>query len=212
MGSTDARMTTPGRTQSPIDPAATRREAARVLGALFIAGGIFALLFLVVVQPESANKPALTATGVVAAVIGTFVLLAGARMPVWTIRAAVAAGTGMIGISFALGGNESHAFEILFVWPVVYSAFFFRRWVMGAQVALVAVVYIAALLAQPFQRDGFLAIWLFTIAGFVVAAALVSQLIQQRRELERSREHLAALVEAATDPIIGTSPAGVIES
>jgi len=129
-----------------------------------------------------------------------------------TIQVVVAAETSPIGFSFVLGGAESHAFEVLFVWPVVYSAFFLSRWELGAQVTLVAAVYAAALIAQPVERDGFLAVWLFTMAGLVVAAAFISQLIQQRRELERPRQHLAALVEAATDPIIGTSPAGVVES
>ena len=92
MRSTDARMTTPGRIRSPLESVATRREAARVLGGLFIAGGVFALLFLAVIQPESADEPALAATGIAALVAGTVVLFSGAWMPAWTIQVAAAGG------------------------------------------------------------------------------------------------------------------------
>ena len=200
------------RTRSPIEASATRHQAVRVMGTLWIVGAILGALFLLLPHPEQADEIAMAVLIGIASLGGALILVAGARLPRWLIHAGVAAGTALISLSIFASGDPSTGMALMLVWPVVYSAYFFRARELYAQLVFVGLAYGAVLVAHPQGDDEYLTPWLTGIAGLVVAGVLVSHLIRQRRETERAMQHLAALVEASTEAIIGTSLAGTVVS
>ena len=201
------------RTPSPLEAAGARRQAVRVLGTLWILGGALGALFLALPHPEEADEMAMLVLIAVALVGGLLFLLIGQRLPRFLIHAAVAVGTAVLALSIFVSGDVTSSTVLLFVWPVVFSAYFFRTRELAFQLAVVGATYGAVLIAHP-QRgsEGIVSPWLTGIAGLTVAAALMAHLTRQPREAEGARQHLAELVEASSEPIIGTSTTGVIES
>ncbi len=200
------------RTPSPLDATATRRQAVRIVATLYIAGALLGALFLVLPHSELADETAIGVLVAVAVVVGAVFFIAGARVPSSLIHGAAVLGTALIGLSIFVSGDASTGNALLFVWPVVFSAYFFRRRELIAQLVVVAVTYGIVLVAHPHAVEGFVTPWLTGIAGLSVAGGLMSHLIRQRHDAEHARQHLAELVEASTEAIIGTSIAGTIQS
>ena len=200
-------------TPSPLEAAGARGQAVRVIGTLWILGGVVGALFLALPHTDTANEGAVLALIVVALISGSLLILAGPRLPRFLIHAGVSAGTGTIALSIFFSGDASAGNALLFVWPVVFSAYFFRPRELVFQLAVIAASYGVVLVAHPHpDGDELLTLWLTGVIGLTVAGGLMALLIRQRREAERSRQHLASLVEASTEPIIGASPTGMIQS
>lgn len=205
-------MTPRAITPSPIETRGTRRQATFVMGSLWIVGAGFGALFLLLPRPDQGDEVALAVLSGIACLGGAIILVAGARIPVWILHAGVALGTVIISLSLFFSGDPSTGMALLLVWPIVYSAYYFRTRELGAQLVFVALAYAVVLIAHSDQIDEFLTPWLTGMASLAVAGIMMSQLIRQRREAEHARQHLAALVEASTQAIIGTSLTGTIES
>ena len=151
----------------------------------------------------SAWPPAQTAALVLllaaVAVAGAVSLRAPARMSPALVVAALMGGTGFLSLGMVIAGPEAVRGadnEMLFLAPVVFSAYFCRAWVVALVTGTASTTYAAALLALDLPSPA--APWLTTTSALVMVAALV------RVTRARDVELLAATAEQALhDPLTG---------
>ena len=177
----------------------SRRNADRALLAragfyLFTAGATIGLVSLLLPGGADRDEHAIFATALVALALGCVVLLAFDRLPVWGFQLLTALGTALVSSALYFGGDGSGFYRLLYVWVVLYAAYFFAWRGVTVQIAVVAVAY-AVVLSFAGSPLGPLA-WFLTITTLAVVAALVL-LLKGRLEqlLADAREHVESLRE-----------------
>jgi len=121
---------------------------ARVLGALFLAGGTLALLALVLPHPAAFDGRAILLLASAAYGAAAMLVVLGARLRVWAFHSAVCLGTVLIAAACYWSGETQSAFSLFFLWVGLYSFYFFPLRDALMQVLLVALAYGAVLILR----------------------------------------------------------------
>lgn len=142
-------------------------------------------------DPSFALAPALVALAIVA-----LLLLVGPRLPRWGLALLGPLGVALVAYALAASPGAGDG-AVLYVWPVLWSTFFFARRGAVAILACTGVAHTITLLSLP-ARDSFPGRWVDVMVCASVVAVVVLILVE-RNELLLGR--LAD--EARTDPLTG---------
>jgi len=165
--------------------------AVRALALITLAGGLSGFFASAFPATPAAPVELLRLVGALALAVSVLLWWRGDRLPHWFLHVAVAGGTVLISILIARSATGVGMIVTAcdYMWMGVYAAFFFSRGAARAHTALIAVAFLAALLASPqhVPADA----WIFLTASLIVATETIG------RQSSRLRH------EAHTDPLTG---------
>lgn len=169
--------------------------AARVGGLLLVIGGGLALLLCVTVPGFVHDRTTPTFfAACLGVLVGLFSVLNARRVPHWFISAIGPMGVLLVAASSILTRTTGDGSELLYLWPVLFSAYFLPWRNALFNVVLIAVIYTPT------------TIWILGTAGvtpsvYMVGTSIVALLVTAslRRQVNRAME-LASL-EARTDKL-----------
>ncbi len=166
-------------------------QVARILGVLYLSGGLLVVLSLVFGLPEDASLPGLYGIVAVAIVVGTCLIAGASHARAWMVHAVLAAGTILICLAEYAAGVGGGVYSAMFVWVVLMAASFFSVQAVIVQVALIIVCWGITLAALD-ESAGFpsMARWALGSLILIVAAAVVGEIVAGRRAGEKERERL----------------------
>ena len=157
--------------------ASTKRQMARSAAAI-VAGGIV-LGFsqaLTPEGPESSLVPGFVAVGLI-----VLLLAGGTRLPTVVLAAFGPIGTVLIGIALATSPGPGDG-AVLYMWPVLWVAYFFGRTGTILIVATVAVVQAGVLIALP-PESSYFDRWFDVVVSVGVVGAVVQMLSSRNAAL-----------------------------
>ena len=171
---------------------ATKRMMVRTAAAIYGGAAFVGVLEdLLPGGPSIAIEP-----GIASLVLMTLLLTAGTRIPSPALAALGPVGVALIGYALATTQGAGDA-AVLYMWPVLWVAYFFGRTGSALIVAWVGVVHAIALIALP-AGVGNVDRWLDVMVSVSVVAGVVYALSQNNRRL---LARLAA--EARVDQLTG---------
>ena len=179
---------------------------ARIGAYLFTAGGTIAIVSLALPGAPARDGRAILAAALAAYALACVELIAFDRLPPWAFQVLTACGTGLVSSALYFGGESSQFYRLLYVWVVLYAAYFFTWKQVALQVSFVALAYGIVVFLTPAGGLAPLA-WFLTASTLSVVAAVVV-LFKGRLEklLAREREHVERLreLDAMKDEFIAT--------
>lgn len=161
------------------------QSATRVAGLLFVLGGLLGLLSLLLPHPESSDDTVLAAIDACAFVAGGVLLALGGRAPGWLVHLVSAGASAMICAAIYFTGVATGIYSTMFVWIVLFSAYFFSIRALAAHLAWILGCY-AGVLAALGNAGGYSALtrWLLTSIALGVAGGVTAWLVTARRKVE----------------------------
>jgi len=175
---------------------------ARVLGALFLAGGTLALLALVLPHPAAFDGRAILLLASAAYGAAAMLVVLGARLRVWAFHSAVCLGTVLIAAACYWSGETQSAFSLFFLWVGLYSFYFFPLRDALMQVLLVALAYGAVLILRS-PSSSPVTPWLLSVGTLTVAGVLVSRLV---RQVHGQADDLALIAATSNEMLASSDP------
>jgi diguanylate cyclase (GGDEF)-like protein len=121
------------------------------------------------------------APGAAAFVVVVPLLLAGPRLPMALLAALGPLGVALIGLSLATSPPSGDG-ELLYIWPVLWVAYFFGRLASVLIVVWIGVVHALVLISLP-PGVGYLDRWLDVMVSVGVVAAVVNTLSERNKRL-----------------------------
>jgi diguanylate cyclase (GGDEF)-like protein len=184
--------------QSEIRPYA-HRTATRTGGALLLTGGTLAIVLLAVGPGFVHGRTVPTLTiGSVAILTGLCYVTRPMKVPAWALPLTGPFGVVLIGMSSILTHTATDGSELLYMWTVLYSAYFVPvRWA-ALDVGLIAAVY-------PSIAIGFLGSLGITPSVYLVGTSVVTLLIVANLRRQLTRVLTASAQEARTDKLTGVA-------
>ena len=177
---------------SPERTDATKRMMVRTAAAIYGGAAFVGMLEdLLPGGPSLSIAPGLAALGLM-----VVLLVTGTRLPSWALAALGPIGVALIGYALATTEGAGDA-AVLYMWPVLWVAYYFGRTGSVLIVAWVGAVHGLALIALP-AGVGNLDRWLDVMVSVSVVAGVVYALSQNNRKL---LARLAA--EARVDKLTG---------
>jgi diguanylate cyclase (GGDEF)-like protein/PAS domain S-box-containing protein len=181
--------------------ASERAAMAPAAALLLTAGGLLGAIVTVAPHSSGIDETAywvLSAAGVAA---GAAVWLLRHRLPPVSYHAISAVGISLVALSIyyshSAGGGPAGN-ELLFLWTILFAAYFFGRAGVAFQLALVGLAYTIALAAGD-AGDEAIARWLGTM-GTLTAAAIFIRFLKERNDRDISMHE--ATIESTTDGIL----------
>ncbi len=157
------------------------RKDLMVRGAVVMFGGAAVIVLIESIAPGGQTFS--LAPGLGALVFVSLLLLFGARLPSAALAALGPIGVAMIAYALANTRGAGDG-AVLYVWPVLWEAYFFGRRGAVLIVACVGIAHALALLAMP-AGAGNLDRWIDVMASVTVVAAVVEMLSARNRALLR---------------------------
>ena len=157
----------------------------RVIGVLFICGGILMLVSLLLPHPAPSNTDALWILDAIA--FGSGSLMAGfaPALPRWLIQGAIGVGSALIALAVLFSGAGG-LYSFMFVWVAAFSALVLSRRAALAHLAWLLACYGAALVSiedsagySPLTR------WLLVAFALSVVSGLTAWLVDRNRLAEQ---------------------------
>jgi diguanylate cyclase (GGDEF)-like protein len=169
---------------------------ARTLGYLFVAGGLLALVSLVLPMRAQANVTALVVLSTVSLASGGLLVLMAGRLPGVTVPFFLALASVQIALAVHFDGRGASVYGLYFVWVGMLAFYFLDPWRAALQVAFLGAVFAAVLTTVhtvvPEQR------WLMTVGTALAGGLVVAYMRESIGKL------VAQLSDAArTDPLTG---------
>jgi diguanylate cyclase (GGDEF)-like protein/putative nucleotidyltransferase with HDIG domain len=173
------------------------RLGATALASLYSVGGFFVLLMALLAEDARTSEAGLIAVAAMAFAIGFVLFRLSDRFQLGALAYLLAWGTTLVTAVAYFSGVAPSPLVFFYLWVFLYSAYFFSRAVVVAQIAYVGVNFglLMILRAPP---GGGISWWLIGMGILLVAAALVWTM---RRRSEQLIERLYAA--ARTDPLTG---------
>lgn len=179
---------------------------SRVLGVLYLAGGLLVLLSLQLSHPDAAIRPGLWGIAVVGFVFGSASIIWAKHARLWTVHTVLAFGTACVSLCVYFAGVASGVYSAMYVWVVLVAASFFVGRAIAAHVAWILLSWGLAL-TQVTDVSGFSPITRWALGSFVlvVTATVMSEIVAGRRAAERKSDQLQRELEqlAHHDPLTG---------
>jgi diguanylate cyclase (GGDEF)-like protein len=191
----------------PPDRSGQREAMAPALAFLYLAGFFLGLSIVALPHSDELDVTAYLGISAAALIAAGVITLRGARFPVFTFQALTAFGTLLVTASIYYAGSESGGAsenELIYLWPILYSAYFFSRKAMAAQLGVVATAYAGLLVLIEAGHPG-VARWFATIFTLAAAGVFVRYL---RERLDRDLSLQRATIESTTDGILVVDNAG----
>jgi diguanylate cyclase (GGDEF)-like protein len=170
----------------------TKRQIARSAAAMY-AGATFLGLSQALTSegPQSSLVPGLIALGIV-----PLLLARGSRLPILVLAALGPVGAALIAVAVATSPGPGDG-AVLYIWPVIWVAYFFGRTATVLIVAWIGILHAIALIALP-EASSYLDRWFDVIVPIGVVGAVVHALARRNEELLA-----AASAEARIDELTG---------
>ncbi len=192
--------------ESPVEPAVPdvapdARVTARVGALLFGVGGLVSFLVIAAPHPPQVNEVGFAVIGVAAELGALMLFLLADRLSKPAIQVVIFVGIALITCDIAMSGEARGASvsdnEMLYLWAILFAAYFFTARQAAFMVVWAAVCYAVALwFFSP--RDIIATRWIETVSTLAIAALLISLL------KERVQGLVTRLADAArTDPLTG---------
>lgn len=178
----------------------------RVLGFLYLSGGLLVFLSLLLPHPQDVVRAGLWVIVGVGLGVGSASMIWSDHARVWMPHALLAFGTVCICLCQYFADVASGVYSSMFVWVVLSAASFFSARAVAAHVAWVLMTW-GATFAVVAEASGFSAVTRWALSGFVlvVAAVAIHHIVAGRRlteeklrneigekeDLQRQLEHLA---------------------
>ncbi len=199
--------------RSPREPEELREREAMVRGlaALYLAGTVLALLIALLPHSTQLSEVAYVLLGSAAFLFAAIIWWLGHRLPMEAFFGLTAIGTLMVTLSIYYSGPESGGAsenELIYLWPILYSGYFFGLRALAAQLAFLAGCYTGLLFMIDAGEAG-VARWVGTIFT-LTAAAMFVRYLRERLDLELSLQR--ATLESTTDGILVVDSSGRWES
>lgn len=159
---------------------------SRVLGVLYLSGGLLVLLSLLLPHPEGLFRLGLYGIVGVGVVVGSASIIWAKHARTWTVHTVLAAGTGFICLCVHFSGVAAGIYSAMFIWVLLVAASFF-----SARAAMAHIVWILGswglTLTTVEETSGFsgLTRWVLGSLVLVVAGAVMSEIVAGRRSTER---------------------------
>jgi diguanylate cyclase (GGDEF)-like protein len=179
----------------PVPSSAERRLRGRALAALWTIGAALVLGSVLLPDSSVSDEPQVFVVAGVAVVFGAAMWLGSGHVPRWMFDVTLAVGSLLLALLVEATGPQS-PYVLLFVWQLVFAAYFLPAPRAAIQAAVAATALTAGLTAAgtdfPWVR------WGMAVATFAVVTGLVAAL---RSHVDR----LLAAVQASarTDPLTG---------
>lgn len=159
-------------------PAAPRALAVQAAGILLLAGGLLALLTVLMPPPAEGSEPMILGCGLIAAVAGAALLVSRPYIPDHGLSLVALGGTVLIAVASHEGGSSGGTTDnaILFLWICLYSFYFLSIPRALAQTAVVGVAYIWLLTGEDVTAAEAATRWLVTMSSLAVAGLVIARL------------------------------------
>jgi diguanylate cyclase (GGDEF)-like protein len=169
-----------------------KRQMARSAAAMY-AGATFLGISQALTSegPESTLVPGLFALGILAVL-----LVGGSRLPTVALASLGPLGAVMIAAAVATSPGPGDG-AVLYIWPVIWVAYFFGRIGTILMVVWIGIVHAAALVALP-EASSYLDRWFDVVVPIGVVGAVVHELARRNEQLVA-----AASAEARIDELTG---------
>lgn len=157
-------------------PSPLRRRA---LGALMLAGGVFAGITVALPPAATGSDELVLGCGALATITGIALLLSRTPVRESIMGAAVALGTLLVTVATSEGGPASTGTgdnEMLYVWVCLFSFYFFSVPHALLQLGFVALAYAWLLHREGVVLNAAATQWLITLGTLLVAGLLVARL------------------------------------
>ncbi len=186
-----------GRVSEPITSLSSR-QMGRSLGALYTAGALMAIAWVILPHVDRSGDPVVLAMAGVALVFGLAMLLGVAdSWPVLPFHGIIALIQVIITIGYVAGGEPAGDLRLFYLWATPYAVFFFSSRAAALHTGWVAVCMTAALaILHPPLGDG-LSIWLMTLGTVAAVWSVVAWATRGMRDGEL-RLRYAATHDALT--------------
>jgi diguanylate cyclase (GGDEF)-like protein len=183
--------------QAEIRSPHAQHTAARVGGLLLLTGGSLAII-LMWIGPGFVHGKIGTTLGVasVAIVVGLFCVIWPTRVPGWVLPLIGPLGTVLIALSSILTGTATDGSELLYMWTVLFSAYFVAWRYALINVGLIAVVY-PPIAISVLGRPG------ITPSVYLVGTSVVTLVIVGHLRRRLTDVITATAREARTDTLTG---------
>lgn len=158
---------------------------SRVLGVLYLSGGLLVLLSLLEPHPEDAVTAGLYGIVGIAVAVGSASIIWAKHAREWVVHAVLAAGTGLICLCVYFSGVAAGIYSAMFVWVVLMAASYFSGRAVAAHVVWVLAAW-GVTLSMVEETSGFAVITRWTLGSLVlvVAAAVMAEIVAGRKSME----------------------------
>ena len=181
---------------------------SRVLGVLYLAGGLLVFLSLQLPHPDAASRAGLYGISAVGLVVGSASIIWAKHARLWTVHTVLALGTACISLCVYFSVVASGVYSVMYVWVVLVAGCFFQARAIAAHVAWILLTWGLAL-TQVEDLSGFSAItrWSLGCIVFMVTAAVMSEIVAGRRSTEERLRSAQDELEhlAHHDPLTGVA-------
>lgn len=118
---------------------------ARVQAFLGIGAALVGLVGVLLPHPAEFDETGLLATQAASFICGAALLLAGGRVPIWTLHGMPVVATLLTTLSIIFTSDPTSAYAMFYLWVGLYSFYFLSRFEAVLQIAFVIVSYATAL-------------------------------------------------------------------
>jgi diguanylate cyclase (GGDEF)-like protein len=171
------------------DPAVvtdSRSLRTRIAGGMLIAGGLLAVLGVVLPPPATGSDTLILASGALLIAIGVALMMTKCRLPGWALGIVLALGTAMITLITHEGGGFNSGTgddEMLYIWITLYAFYFLPRPQALLQSALIGISYAWLLSAQGSSFGDAATRWTVTMVTLVVGGFIVARMRKSLRDV-----------------------------
>ncbi len=185
---------------SGLDPVAQRLSRARIEAALLIGAGLLGFLGVAIPHPAEFNEVGLVAIQALAVVAGMLLYAGARRAPGWLVRVFPVLSVVATTLAIYFSNDATSAYSLFYLWPAVYSYYFFTRLEASVTAAFAALNYAAVIIVLGgFGTNPATAHHLVLTIGTLVVVG--GSLVALR---ERVTALIGQIAEAArTDPLTG---------
>ncbi|MGZ4760404.1 MAG: putative bifunctional diguanylate cyclase/phosphodiesterase, partial [Acidimicrobiales bacterium] len=187
----------PGRVSEPITTLSSR-QMGRSLGALYTAGALVAVAWVILPHVDRSGDRAVLAMAALALLFG-LAMVAGAvdDWPATRFHVAIALIQVLITVSYVAGGDPANDIRLFYLWATPYAVFFFSSRAAALHTAWVAICMTAALVILHPPLGFGASIWLMTLGTVAAVWSVVAWATRGMRDGEL-RLRYAATHDALT--------------
>ncbi len=159
------------------------RLQARIMGSMWLTGGLIGFLTLVLPTPLGVNRPAAAGLTVIAVLLGGIVIVWGRQLPCSWYQVLLATGTvtTSIGVYLSRGDAMSVGVAAMYVWVGIYSAYFFSRRATAIHLMIVGVCF--SLVASLAWGGSHVSLILIVVSTVLLGTLVVARLKAELRSM-----------------------------